>query len=56
MYKCKSCGEIFDEPVTKSCYLAEAWGRSIYEDYDTCPCCGSDDFDEYNEEDDEDEN
>lgn len=47
-WKCKSCGEYFDEPVTEQGYLAEAWGHPIYESYHTCPCCGSDEL-EYKE-------
>ena len=48
-YKCSSCHEVFDEPITESGYLSEAWGHSVHEDYHRCPCCGSYDI-EYREE------
>ena len=47
-YKCTECGHIFEEGEEKIEYefLAEAWGRPIYEKNSYCPCCGSAGFEE----------
>lgn len=48
LYHCRQCGRIYrEEDVNvEEAYLAEAWGRPIYEKYITCPECG-DNVDEY---------
>lgn len=53
MFKCECCGEIFEEPhirVFKEYH--EFWGMSCYEALTeaTCPECGSEDFREYDED------
>jgi hypothetical protein len=42
IYRCRDCGEVFDEDeiVTHTGYLSEAWGRPIYETVSESPCCG----------------
>ena len=42
-YFCKECDLVIseDDVVVKECYLAEAWGRPIYEKYPCCPRCGA---------------
>lgn len=46
MYKCRNCGEVFDEPKTIHECVGEFWGASAYEDWAVCPCCGEENFDE----------
>lgn len=50
MYRCKDCGEIFDEPR----HWTEQHGFSdgLYEHWEGCPCCGGA-FEDYDEEVDE---
>ena len=45
MYKCRDCGEYFDEPKQDVDWV-EYWGSNVpmYSYY--CPCCESTDFDE----------
>ena len=47
-YKCTTCGNIFEEGEEKNCYeyLAEAWGKQIFEKKSYCPSCGSEGFEE----------
>lgn len=46
-YKCKNCGEVFDEPRV----YVETYGFTdgLYERFSCCPCCGGD-YTEYDEE------
>lgn len=56
MFKCCDCGEIFSEPLTKRedfGYNTELCHIPYYEYVDYCPECGSDDIEEYREEDEE---
>lgn len=41
-FYCRNCKRIFreDDVQEKESYLAEAWGRPIYEKYYYCPECG----------------
>ena len=50
MYKCLSCGTVFEEPLRYKEY-SEAWGRPVYEEWAVCPRCYDADFEEYSEED-----
>lgn len=46
-YKCKCCGEIFDEPRV---YLeTHGFTDGFYETWSCCPYCGGD-FEEYDED------
>lgn len=55
MLKCEHCGELFSEPGTYEEYRGEFWGMPAYETMACCPYCGSDEFYEYEEEDEEEE-
>lgn len=55
MFKCNECGEIFEDPEQRQEYMGEFWGMPAYETFSYCPNCGSEEFDEYAGEDDEDE-
>ena len=50
-YKCYDCDEVFDEDDagSRSECVGEFWGAPAYESYMTCPNCGSDDIEEYEE-------
>lgn len=50
MYKCNECKELFDEPDSYRENVGEFWGQPAYQTFYICPYCGSDDFDEYEEE------
>lgn len=54
LYVCNCCGRKFeeDEVRTVSENVGEFWGAPAYMDYDVCPQCGSDDFDEVAEDED----
>lgn len=66
MYKCKKCNAEFEEPHTRTeVETVYSHGeKQIYYNYNECPDCGSEDFEEYygedeieeNEEEEEDEN
>ena len=45
-YKCRECGEIFDEPKRVEEPRGEFWGVPCSETCYYCPCCESSDFDE----------
>lgn len=49
MYKCKQCGEVFDEPHIY--YEVHGFTDGIYETQSRCPYCGGD----YHEVEDEEE-
>ena len=54
MYKCDYCGKTFEYPRIKTYKESrEFWGMTCYEEIDvaTCPFCGDEDFEEYEEED-----
>lgn len=56
MFKCRCCGEIFEEPhIRRYKEAREFWGMSCYEEFveETCPECGSEDFREYDEDEEE---
>ena len=56
MFKCRCCGEIFEEPhIRRYREAREFWGMSCYEEFveETCPECGSEDFREYDEDEEE---
>ena len=57
IYKCFDCGEIFDaeHAGTRSERVGEFWGAPAYKEYIVCPCCRSDDYEEYNEDEDSEE-
>ena len=51
-YYCRDCGNYFDEDeieTRKEC-VSEFWGAPAYQEYEACPCCGSDDFIEVEDE------
>jgi len=59
MYKCNDCKQMFDYPTQENTSYEDYYGVADYF-YDKtpltierCPYCGSGDFDEYYEEDDE---
>ena len=51
-YKCRCCGEIFDEPHVY--YESHGFTDGLYERQSCCPCCGGD-YEEYDEEVDDEE-
>lgn len=57
MYKCKICDITFDRPrVVREKHRYTFMGLGLYEEFDVCPACGNDDFEEVEEnEDDESE-
>lgn len=52
---CNDCGEIFDEDEAEERheYVSEFWGSPAYQDILVCPCCGSDDLEDYEEDEEE---
>ena len=58
MLKCYECGCIFDEDEAdeRSECVGEFWGSPAYQSFMVCPECGSDEIDDYEEENEEDEN
>ena len=54
-YICNHCDEVFDEddrqPLSE--LVGEFWGSPAYDTYWVCPNCGSEDYEEYTDEDDE---
>ena len=52
-YKCKCCGEIFDEPHVY--YESHGFTDGLYETMSCCPCCGGDYSEVEDEEVDEEE-
>lgn len=44
-YKCRDCGNIFDECDCYKENMGECHGSIAYETFAVCPCCGSSDFD-----------
>lgn len=49
-YKCRCCGEVFDEPQR---YVeTHGFPDGLYETWSCCPCCGGD-YVEYEEVDEE---
>lgn len=52
---CNYCGEIFDEDEAEKRheYVSEFWGSPAYQDILVCPCCGSDDLEDYEEDEEE---
>lgn len=56
LYKCDDCGTIFNEDDFDSYEdpRGEFWGQPCYETIYICPCCGSDCYEEYEPDEDED--
>lgn len=56
-YRCCDCGAIFDEESVGTSHESrgEYWGVPCYEDVSVCPECGSDCYEEYFEEDEDDD-
>lgn len=55
MFRCNECGKEFEEPKVVPEYRGEFWGSPAYEDEYYCPHCGSDDYEEIrNQEEEED--
>ena len=52
MIKCSDCGARFEdyEVRTRSEYVSEFWGAPAYAEICVCPSCGSDDLEDYQEE------
>lgn len=48
MYRCKDCGEIFDDPATQYEYHPYGMGYA-HEEWAVCPCCRDTDFEEVEE-------
>lgn len=46
MYKCTSCGHIFEEGEQKTYTERHGLDTLPYEKYEGCPSCGSSDFEE----------
>ena len=55
MFKCNDCNSTFHHPKTVRESMGEHFGFPSYEFFDVCPVCGSEDWDELNDWDDEDE-
>jgi len=51
---CHNCGETFDEPKIVYESRGEFWGTPAYEPMAYCPACGSDEFDEREDEEEKD--
>ena len=47
MYKCEECGNVFDEPKMVQECVGEFWGTPAYETWAVCPDCGSDEIEDY---------
>ena len=49
--KCENCGKVFDESEMKTTreLVGEYHGHPAYENYGTCPECGSDDISDLND-------
>lgn len=41
-YRCEACDAEFDEPRTEKRYQGEYHGTPMYEHWNICPFCGSD--------------
>lgn len=52
-YRCKCCGEMFDEPLNQSEFMGEFWGSKAFDEFSVSPCC-RDSYEEVREDDDED--
>lgn len=50
MYKCNHCGEEFDTPRLQKYLMGEYFGDKAYENYEVCPRCMSEDWDEKRDE------
>jgi hypothetical protein len=46
MYKCNDCENTFNEPDSYRECIGEFWGFPAYEEFGSCPICGSDDYEE----------
>lgn len=54
MIKCSDCGAAFEDYETKTRleYISEFWGAPAYAEISVCPCCGSDEIEEFEEDED----
>ena len=52
-YICNDCGHQFDRPKVIQESRGEFWGMPCYENMYYCPCCGSDNFSDFEGDDDE---
>lgn len=50
MFKCHNCNSVFDEPMIYKECMGEYMGIPSYEIFEICPCCGDNDFDMEEEE------
>lgn len=41
MYICMDCGDVFEEPRMVKERMPDYWGAPAWEEYGTCPFCGS---------------
>ena len=48
-YRCKCCGEMFDEPLNQSEFMGEFWGSKAFQEFSVSPCC-RDSYDEVSED------
>ena len=56
MIKCYDCGAVFQdyEAREKQEFVSEFWGAPAYANIKICPECGSEEIEEYDEDEDED--
>lgn len=55
-YRCKECGEIFDEPmIVRNNQGCTSAGAIMWETFCVCPNCGEGSYEEYNEDEEYDE-
>lgn len=48
--KCNQCGTEFEYPATYEECVGEFWGSPAYQTFYVCPVCGSDDYEEIEDE------
>lgn len=53
IYRCNDCEATFTEPDTYKECIGEFWGMPAYQEFGCCPQCGSDDYEEVYEEEEE---
>lgn len=52
-FVCNDCGAVFDDPEIVEEDRGEFWGMPAYEEMCYCPHCGSEDFEECEDEEEE---
>lgn len=55
MYKCRWCGEIFEEPRVQYEHQGYCGSEAAWERWSVCPYCGDAGYEEYNEDEEYDE-